>query len=385
MRRVRVLHCPTLTAGHGGILASAERQLGLNSVSVATSSNYLEYKVDSILCKSSSLWRQQIALWGLLMKAAASYDVVHYNAGTTLLPHQFSSKHAKPCSLRWLLYRAYCALGISCEVALLQRKVIAVTFQGDDARQGDFCLSHYKTSIARYDAQGYYTKEKDRAARTRVCLFAKYADLIYAQNPDLLRVLPSHAKFLPYCCTLPELEKSNKLSRTKDFTVLHAPTNRQAKGTEFIISAVKRLQEEGITLHFKLVEGMTHSQAVQLYREADLVVDQLLVGWYGNFAAEVMAMGKPVICYIREEDLRLIPPQMAADLPVIMASPTSIYSVLKDCITGSRDELAHRGRASREFVKKWHDPLLIAKGVVKDYCEVARFKTADQDIKAYRH
>ena len=32
-----------------------------------------------------------------------------------------------------------------------------------------------------------------------------------------------------------------------------------------------------------------------MYAQADLVVDQVLIGWYGALAVETMAMGKPVI------------------------------------------------------------------------------------------
>jgi hypothetical protein len=367
MRALRVLHCPTLTAGHGGALAAAERRIGLNSFSVATTQNYLGYKVDSVLRGSTSLWAQQLALCGLLLKAALHYDVVHYNAGSSILPHRFSSKHAQRGTVKWLLYRIYCAAAKTSETALLRQKVIAVTFQGDDARQGDFCLSRYDTSIAGYDKEEYYTKEKDTAARSRIGYFDRHADLIYAQNPDLLHVLPNRAKFLPYCCSLCNGETETIHLRSKAPIVVHAPTNRQAKGTEFIISAVNRLKEQGIKFEFKLVEGLSHSQAINIYKQADLVVDQLLVGWYGNFATEVMALGKPVICYIREEDLKFVPTLMAEQLPLINARPASIYFVLKDWLSARKNDLPRQGTLSRQFVERWHDPEIIARDVASDY------------------
>ena len=65
-----------------------------------------------------------------------------------------------------------------------------------------------------------------------------------------------------------------------------------------------------------------HAEAMKLYAQADLVIDQLLAGWYGGFAVETMAMGKPVVCYIRAEDLQFVPPAMVAELPLIPARPT---------------------------------------------------------------
>jgi hypothetical protein len=91
-----------------------------------------------------------------------------------------------------------------------------------------------------------------------------------------------------------------------------------------------------------------------------LLVDQLLVGWYGATAAELMALGRPVICFIREDDLRFIPTKMSEELPIINATPGTIYQVLKDWLTVRRNELCSRGKQSRRYVERWHDPLQIA-------------------------
>ena len=55
-----------------------------------------------------------------------------------------------------------------------------------------------------------------------------------------------------------------------------------------------------------LIEGMTYEQARQVYPTADLLIDKVLAGWYGGVAVELMALAKPVVCYIREGDLRFI-------------------------------------------------------------------------------
>jgi glycosyltransferase involved in cell wall biosynthesis len=113
-----------------------------------------------------------------------------------------------------------------------------------------------------------------------------------------------------------------------------------------------------------------------IYKRADLIVDQLLAGWYGGFAVEAMALGKPVVCYIREEDLKFVPARMAEQLPLINARPDSVYSVLKDWLSARKHELSQRGRLSREFVENWHDPELIAHNVSSDYRAAFEAKTA---------
>ena len=91
-----------------------------------------------------------------------------------------------------------------------------------------------------------------------------------------------------------------------------------------MLDAIARLQAEGSALELLLVEKLSHAEARRVYERADLLVDQLLAGWYGGLAVELMALGKPVVCYIRESDLKFIPPQMQQDLPIINARPMRI-------------------------------------------------------------
>ena len=44
------------------------------------------------------------------------------------------------------------------------------------------------------------------------------------------------------------------------------------------------------------------------------MIDQILAGWYGAFGVEVMKMGKPLGVFIRDEDLKFVPKDMAKDL-----------------------------------------------------------------------
>ena len=92
-----------------------------------------------------------------------------------------------------------------------------------------------------------------------------------------------------------------------------------------------------------------------------------LTGWYGGVAVEMMALSKTVVCYLREDDLKFIDSRMRADLPLIQATPSTIYKVLKDCLTRRRAELAELGARSRAYVEKWHDPVVIAALLKEQY------------------
>ena len=118
---------------------------------------------------------------------------------------------------------------------------------------------------------------------------------------------------------------------------------------------------------FLLIENMPHNDAMKLYQKADLLIDQLLAGWYGGLSVELMAMGKPVFCYIRESDLKFIPEEMQDDMPIINISKETLYSVLKYYLTSGRDELRALGIKSRKYVEQWHDPIKITKKLARSH------------------
>ena len=106
---------------------------------------------------------------------------------------------------------------------------------------------------------------------------------------------------------------------------------------------------------------MPNNVALQIYKEADLVIDQVLIGWYGAFAVECMKMGKPVAVFIREEDLHFIPREMSRDLKdaVINVGAFDMDEVLARYLENI-SLLFEKSEAGQEYVHRWHDPVAIA-------------------------
>jgi hypothetical protein len=191
---------------------------------------------------------------------------------------------------------------------------------------------------------------------------------IYALNPDLCYVLPERTKFMPYSHVfVNKIEPTYIQLNQEKLRIGHAPTHRKVKGTSFVLDAVNKLIMEGYNLELVLIEGKSHKDAMQIYKEIDILVDQLFAGWYGGVAVEVMAFGKPVIVYLREDDLKFIPCQMREELPFIQANPDNIFQVIKEVTIMPRSALLEIAHQSRKFVEKWHNPIEIAKMVLNDY------------------
>ena len=370
-----VLHCPTTVGGNAQNVARVERSLGLDSRSVTFSQSFYNYPVDEVLWDDrAGPLTQQRKCWELLLRAWRDFDVIHYNFGSSILP--WSLRSQRNGLKKRVIYSGYVNLCRWVECRALRKKVIAVTYQGDDARQGDYCLRHFAISIANEVGSAYYSSESDAIKRRKITWFDGFADLIYALNPDLLWVLPKRAEFIPYAHIDLNDWVPPEWSPAPVPVVAHAPSQRAAKGTRYILEAVNRLKTEGMALEFLLVENLSNQEARRVYERAELVVDQLLAGWYGGFAVEAMALAKPVVCYIREGDLGHIPSEMRAELPLINATPDSIYSVLREWLTARRHELQERGLESRRYVERWHDPIRVVSKVVGDYQRIALGKSA---------
>jgi hypothetical protein len=378
---LRVLHCPADVGGHPSGLARAERDLGLDSHVVAFEDSPFRYGTDEVLWRADDgIFKRETLRFGLLWRALREFDVIHFNFGQSIMPLRYQPEppvQGARQTLRRAASHLYTgALGLR-DLPLLKaaRKTIVVTYQGDDARQGDYLREHFELSIAQGVEPGYYTPDSDERKRASISRIARYADHIYSLNPDLLHVLPARAEFLPYANVDPRdcLVAAPPGGSARPPIVAHAPTHRGVKGTPAILAACDQLRSEGVEFELDVIEGVTREAALARYERADLVVDQLLAGWYGGVAVEVMALGRPAIAYLREADLGYLPAEMRSDLPVIDATPATVVDVLRRWLTDRRHELPEVGRLAREYVERWHDPQRLAVRVKADY-ESARVR-----------
>lgn len=142
--------------------------------------------------------------------------------------------------------------------------------------------------------------------------------------------------------------------------LLHAPSNYGYKGSKYLVEAIEKLKEE-FEFEFKLISNINLSTLYEEISKADLVIDQLIQGWYGMLPLEAMMFEKPVICYLRDDVVKSLP----GECPVVNANPETIYSVLKTMLE-NRSTWKDIGRKGREYVIKYHD----AKSVAKHYSEL---------------
>jgi glycosyltransferase involved in cell wall biosynthesis len=331
---LRILHAPADVGGQAFGLSRAERELGMYSdVAVFTAGPY-GYGADLRFdLEGTSRWRQLAVRTGVLARALRSYDIIHFNFAQSFFP-----------------WRVRGHLLNELPLIKLAGKTILVTFQGCDVRPQECCF------CTREDCRAETPFRAPNAAR-----FLRYADRCFHLVPDLARFLPGSV-FLPYAQVDPRsLEPSEPPAGADEVVVVHAPTNREVKGTRHVIAAIEQLRDEGLPVRLDLVEGVVHAEVLRRLRGADIVVDQLLLGWYGGFAVEAMALARPVVCGIRD-DLATDNP-FGAELPIVRATPETLADRLRELVADP-DARLRIGAASRAFAERRHDPRTIAREVL---------------------
>ncbi|MEI8394536.1 MAG: glycosyltransferase [Rhodospirillaceae bacterium] len=153
---------------------------------------------------------------------------------------------------------------------------------------------------------------------------------------------------------------------TEPLRIVHAPNHRAFKGSDLLIAAVEKLRAEGVPLELVLVERVPNERALEIYRTADVIFDQCLIGFHGYFALEGLAMGKPVMCYIRKPELYLLAPD---ECPIILTGIATLEFDLRRIVL-ERNTLPEIGRRGRRYIERYHTPPAFAGRLKQAYSDL---------------
>ena len=224
------------------------------------------------------------------------------------------------------------------------RRTVVMVFLGCDIRARDAVLPLGRPFATCTDCtERCVAAEKQARARKA----ARYADLVLAQ-PEYAQYLSEYAYFwfpLDIRQWTP-VRADNPRPR-----VVHAPSHTGIKGTKYVNRAIAQLRDEGVEFDFVVLHNRPHTEIREELERCDIVVDQLMAGWYGLLTLEAMALGKCVLTYISSDLERA---HGVANVPVLSTNPATVVENLRQAIADAalRDRL---GQAAREFVEAHHD------------------------------
>ena len=140
--------------------------------------------------------------------------------------------------------------------------------------------------------------------------------------------------------------------------VLHIPSARGAKGTEYVLAAVEQLKREGIPFEFRLVENTPNAEVRELLAEADIVVDELLADTVGVLSLESMATGNAVLVRYPAEYARV-----PAGCPAVNVTKDTLVGKLREVIL-NRDLRRQLAYAGRPYVEAHNDHVQVTRQIL---------------------
>ena len=179
----------------------------------------------------------------------------------------------------------------------------------------------------------------------------------FISTPDLFKFLPD-ATWLPFPFDIRGLERKTTWNETP--FIIHAPSDRQKKGTDIIVRAVNELKKTH-RVTFELIEHRPPSYVQEKMSMADIVIDQIGPGWYGKVTLEALYSGAVSCFYMDRSLLKYVPFEFHADI-----TPDSILDTLIEILEDEslRNQLRSRGY---EYLIQYHDSQKIMDRLMKFY------------------
>jgi hypothetical protein len=250
---------------------------------------------------------------------------------------------------------------------LAKIKIILIPYGGDVQNFKTYNDVVYKYAfISDYPSFVKYTMKYTEG---RVNYWTKYADWIIA-GCDWVQYLPywdtlmlAHfsvdtKKWFPKDKVFPA-----KFDKSRPLKIIHAPNHTAIKGTDFIEKIIDELKADNYPIEYSRIQKIPNNEFISIVQNTDIVIDQMIVGWYGIFALEAMACKKPVLIYISPELERLY--TMAGllepnELPCIKTDHNTLKNNIINIINNP-SQIPKIGLKSLDFVTKHHSCEYIGK------------------------
>ena len=332
---MRILHGTTNPGNQGMKISRAQRKLGHRSDCLVSNQGYAKFGADIDLgLNNTSSLTAYIKRFIAFCKYLPRYDVFHFHSVTFL----------NPC--------------IDIPILRILRKKVIFHCHGVEL------IRVLDPELAKTLYGGEFGRITKAIMRINIWLFNRFSNAVLVSEPDLLPYVPN-AIWVPQP-TDRDYWKSpdeGKLSRGQ-VRIVHAPSDKRTKGTKYVVSAVDKLRNLGYEVELEVIHGVPYAEVKGHVQRADIFIDQLLGGWYGNATVEAMALRKPVCVYIRDDMKKYL-----KGCPIINVSPSNLVDKLKPLIRSEtlRKNLGARGR---KYVEKYHDSMKIAEELIELYSKV---------------
>lgn len=332
-RALRIFHGPVNIAGIGRHLADWQRERGLVSdfFSFGDAPIVQPAHVDLKLADYGWFTRQLLRAMFFLF-SLVRYDLFHFYAS-----------------------RSFFRFNLELPILRLFRKKIVMTYCGSDVRL--ISVEARRNPYWRLLKIGIDDPRFDNLKKWMMRWHRLWVNRVIAPR----NLYASAHEVLPERMIIKDLwihntvdinayEPSSYATKTPPVLV-HAPSETGIKGTKFVDAAMEELQKAGLKFEYRRIVGCSHAELqVVLRDEADVIIDQLLLGGFGTLAVEGMYYGKAVVGYLIDS----VKGELFPDCPIVNATIDNLTEKLRWLITRT-DERVRLGKEGRAFVERHCD------------------------------
>lgn len=174
---------------------------------------------------------------------------------------------------------------------------------------------------------------------------------VFVSTPGLLDV--PRARWLPVV-VIPEHWRSEVPPFSSGTPVVaYVPSNSPMKGDESIDVQLSALEEEGL-IHYRRLERVPSADMPDVYRSADIVLDQFRLGDYGVAACEAMAAGRVVLGHVHDDVRKRVHEITGRHLPIVEARFDAVGATVRSILADLPRWRTHAADGV-SFVEEIHD------------------------------
>lgn len=200
------------------------------------------------------------------------------------------------------------------------------------------------------------TATLERNARERLKMIAESDSLSFVSTPGLLHV--PRSQWLPVVIDPQQWRSDSPALQSSCPVVAYVPSSSTMKGDDSIDQQLTDLESEGL-IEYRRLQNVPSEEMPDVYRSADIVLDQFRLGDYGVAACEAMAAGRLVIGHVHDEVRQLVREMTGRELPIMETRFADISDTIRRVLQDPEPAkvLAEQGVS---FVDAVHDGRLSA-------------------------
>jgi hypothetical protein len=282
-------------------------------------------------------------------------------------------KMIKQCDIFVFIWNSFNSDYSDYQILKKHGKKIITIFVGDDVRWEPSMRQEFiNAGLPIFEYKDYDYSKNSLIARLKLLRTAEeYSDIILGQPNYMQLALRDYENLNIPIIANDYIEK--KAQRLRPI-ILHAPTSL-GKGTKEVEIVIQRLKREGFDFEYKRIENVPREKALEVYSDADIIIDQIQLPGGGKLAHECLAMGKIVLSHMAHNKYNQKKP---IDSPIVDVRAENLYEELTCLIPNLnlRNEIASQGRI---YIEKYHDPIIIVSEILRKLNNIEDF--SDSKIK----